>query len=135
MPSSLDSDEPPVASEVALAVFAQVSAMSAMMILLSHWHSKSECLAVIAFSSCLATMLAYWMAPLRSSLCFWLSPLAVVYHAFLLRWLWRRPMPRWLKVTEISLVVLALIPQLLAAYIVIRVLPQMHHHVAPPPAH
>jgi hypothetical protein len=66
---------------------------------------------------------------------FWLSPLAVVYHAFLLRWLWRRPMPRWLKVTEISLVVLALIPQLIAAYIVIRVLPQMHHHVGPPPAH
>jgi hypothetical protein len=80
---SLDNAEPIVASDVALAVFAQASAMSAMMILLSHWHSKGECLAVIAFSSCLATMLAYWMAPLRSSLCFWLSPFAVALFGYL----------------------------------------------------
>jgi capsular exopolysaccharide synthesis family protein len=83
MAGPLNIADPIVASDVALAVFAQASAMSAMMILLSHWHSKGECLAVIAFSSCLATMLAYWMAPLRSSLCFWLSPFAVALFGYL----------------------------------------------------
>jgi hypothetical protein len=79
----MDDVQPIVAPDIALAVFAQASAMSAMMILLSQWQTKGDCLAVIAFSSCLATMLAYWIAPLRSSLCFWLSPMAVALFGYL----------------------------------------------------
>jgi hypothetical protein len=74
---SIGSLEAELPADLSLAAFAQVSVMCALMILLSHWHTKGECLAVIAFSSCLATMLAYWMAPLRTGLCFWLSPLVV----------------------------------------------------------
>jgi polysaccharide biosynthesis transport protein len=70
-------------ADIALATFASASAMSALMILLSQWETKGECLAVIAFSSCLSAMVAYWMAPLRSSLCFWLSPLAVAFFGYL----------------------------------------------------
>jgi polysaccharide biosynthesis transport protein len=78
MPSGLiEPVEANTPADISLAIFAQVSVMSALLILLSHWHTKGECLAVIAFSSCLATMLAYWMAPLRTSLCFWLSPMVV----------------------------------------------------------
>jgi hypothetical protein len=65
-----------------LAIFAQASAMSALTILLSHWQSKGECLAVIAFASCLSAMIAYWISPLRSSLCFWLSPLVVALFGY-----------------------------------------------------
>jgi hypothetical protein len=70
-------------ADIALAAFASASAMSALMILLSQWETKGECLAVIAFSSCLSAMVAYWMAPLRSSLCFWLSPLAVAAFGYI----------------------------------------------------
>jgi len=70
------------AGDIALALFAGASVMSALMILLSHWQTKGECLAVIAFSSCLSAMAAYWLASPRSSWCLWLSPLAVALFGY-----------------------------------------------------
>jgi succinoglycan biosynthesis transport protein ExoP len=69
-------------ADVAVAVFADASAMSALMIVLSHWQTKGECLAVTAFCSCLAAMLAYFISPLRSSFWFWLSPLIVAIFGY-----------------------------------------------------
>jgi capsular exopolysaccharide synthesis family protein len=70
------------ASDIVLAVFAGSCIMSALMILLSQWQTKGECLAVIAFSSCLAAMVAYWMAKPRWSVCLWLSPLIVALFGY-----------------------------------------------------
>ena len=67
---------------------------------------------------------------------FFLSPLAVVYNVILLNWFRKRSMPRWIKVTEMSLIVLALIPQLIAAYYVVQALTIMHHQrLVQPPGH
>jgi hypothetical protein len=70
-------------SDSALAIFAQASVNAALLILLSGWHSKGECLAVIAFTSCLAAMPAHWLAPRTSSICFWISPMVVALFGYL----------------------------------------------------
>jgi succinoglycan biosynthesis transport protein ExoP len=79
---TLDAAEPTTVADAILAIFAQASVMAALMILLNSWHSKGECLIVTAFSSCLAAMLASWLAPMRSSLLLWFSPLFVALFGY-----------------------------------------------------
>jgi succinoglycan biosynthesis transport protein ExoP len=82
-PSQLiDPDDKPAMGDIALGVFAQASTMAAMMILLSRWQTRGECMAVTAFSSCLAAMLACVISSVRSSTSLWLSPLVVALFGY-----------------------------------------------------
>ena len=63
---------------------------------------------------------------------FFLSPLTVFYNVILLKWFAKRSMPRWLKVTHISLIILALVPQVICAFMVVHVLTAMHQHPGTP---
>jgi hypothetical protein len=66
---------------------------------------------------------------------FFLSPLMVIYNLILLSWFARRSMPRWIKVTDMSLIILALVPQVISAFMVVHVLTVMHQHPGTPPGH